>query len=350
MIKIASVHIDEQAISDVSDVLRSGNLVCGDMVKQFEHDFAEHTGARHAIAVSSGTAALHIAYLTMLAPGDEVIVPALSHVSTASMVVAVGGIPVFCDVNPDTLVMDPKDAENKITRDTAALAPVHLYGGACDIDSILGLADEYSLVVIWDACQAHGTRYHGRDVGTTPHMVCYSFYATKTLGIGEGGMITTDDLATAEMCRLLRSHGQARKYYHAELGYNYRMTEVQAVLGISQLSKLSDNIERRRSNAQYFDHMLKEMSGIRLPIEESGTYHSYHQYTIQCENRDAVRAKFIDVETAIHYPTPLHEQPIFDDWSELPVAEKACQEVLSIPIHQDLTQEELETIVKCLKS
>jgi perosamine synthetase len=359
-IPIAKVEIAEEDIAAVVTVLRSGQLIQGARVAEFERQFARQVGAQYAIAASSGTAALHVAYLSVLKPGDEVIVPAFTHISTASMVVFAGGKPVFCDVDPRTFNLDIADARKRITRRTAAIAPVHLYGNACDIAGISELARTHGLKIIWDAAQAHGTRYQGEDIGSFGDLVCYSFYPTKNMTTGEGGMITTNDPALAEKCRYLCSHWQTQKYFHPGLGLNYRMTDMAGAIGLGQLKRLDNSIQRRRYNAAYLTEHLKKIDGILTPIAHEGVEHSYHQYTIVVEpdklaiNRDilARELQIRGIGTSIHYPNPVHRQPAFEGIADkvvLSVAEQLSRTVLSLPVHPALSQPDLAAIVHAMQ-
>jgi perosamine synthetase len=230
-VPIASVKLSEQEIAAVVEVLRSGRLVAGAAVQAFEHEFARLVGAQYAVAVSSGTAALHIAYLAIVQPGDEVLVPGFTHISTASMVHFAGARPVLCDVDRRSFTVSLEDLARKLGPKTTALAPVHLFGNACDIDGIEALARHHNLRIVWDAAQAHCTSYRGRDVGSFADLVTYSFYPTKNMTTGEGGMLVTNDKDLYDRCKLLRGHGQTLKYHHESLGLNYRMLEVSAALG-----------------------------------------------------------------------------------------------------------------------
>ncbi len=360
-IPIASVELSEEEIAAAVTVLRSGHLIQGERVVQFERAFAEKVGARYAIAVSSGTAALHTAYLCVLEPGDEVIVPTFTHISTASMVTFAMGKPVFCDVDPRTFTLDVADAQRRLTDKTVAIAPVHLYGNACDIEGIIGLATAYKLKIIWDAAQAHRTTYRGRDVGSYDDIACYSFYPTKNMTTGEGGMITTNSFELAEKCRLLRSHWESEKYLHSGLGFNYRMTDIAAAIGIEQLKRLDDLIERRRYNAAYLTEGLKNVIGIEPPLVSEEVEHSYHHYTVVLDlpklgiSRDefgtALRTQGIG--TSIHYPRPVHQQPAFATnapISSLPVSEELAQSVLSLPVYPCLSAVELDRIILGIKN
>jgi len=354
-IPIAKVALSDEEISAAIEVLRSGNLRQGTKTEGFERAFAEKVGAKYAIAVSSGTAALHIAYLALLEPEDEVLVPSFSHISTASMVHFAGGKPIFCDIDPRTFTLDVTDAQKRVTERAKAIAPVHLFGNACEIDHIIDFAKDHSLKIIWDAAQAHGTKYKGQDVGSFDDLVCYSFYPTKNMVTGEGGMITTNDPELAEKCRLLRSHWQTEKYYHPGLGFNYRMTDVEAAIGLEQLKKLDRFVQRRRENAAYLTEQLSKIEGIITPFVPEGVEHSYHQYTILLDldkvncSRDEFVASLREegIGTGIHYPRPLHKQPAFEAMlgnSSLPVSEGISERILSLPVHPHLGRDDLDKI------
>ncbi len=355
-IPITQVALDEDEIAEVVAVLRSGRLREGPVCREFEERFAAHVGARYALSVSSGTAALHIAYAALLEPGDEVLVPAFTFIATASMVVMVGARPVFCDVDPRTFTLDVEDARRRITPRTRAIAPVHLFGNPCDVDAIRALADEHGLKIIWDAAQAHGARYGGQDVGGFDDVVCYSFYPSKNMTTAEGGMITTNDKALYEKCKLLRSHGQAGKYYHTLLGFNYRLTDVMAALGIKQLEKLDNWVQQRRANARYLTERLAGISGIQTPVEQPKGESSFNLYSIlldlnqfRCDRDEFVRLLSAEnIGAAVHYPRALHQQPAFVEIANdtsLPVSEDLSRRILSLPVHPALDRAKLDLVV-----
>lgn len=355
-IPITQVALDEDEIAEVVAVLRSGRLREGPVCREFEERFAAHVGARYAVSVSSGTAALHIAYAALLEPGDEVLVPAFTFIATASMVVMVEARPVFCDVDPRTFTLDVEDARRRITPRTRAMAPVHLFGNPCDVDAIRALADEYGLKIIWDAAQAHGARYDGRDVGSFDDVVCYSFYPSKNMTTAEGGMITTNDKTLYEKCKLLRSHGQASKYYHILLGFNYRLTDVMAALGSKQLEKLDNWVRQRRTNAGYLSERLADILGIQTPIEQPNGESSFNLYSIlldlnqfRCDRDEFVRLLNAEnIGATVHYPRPLHQQPAFGESADdvsLPVSEDLSRRILSLPVHPALDRAELDLVV-----
>ncbi len=359
-VPITRVVIEDEEIAAIAEVLRSGNLREGPICREFEEKFAEHVGARYAVSVSSGTAALHIAYAAVLEPGDEVLVPAFTFIATASMVSMVGAKPIFCDVDAQTFTIDVDDARKRITPRTRAIAPVHLFGNPANVEDIQALAQEYGLTIIWDAAQAHGARYNGQDIGSFDDLVCYSFYPSKNMTTGEGGMVTTNSEALYEKLRLLRSHGQARKYYHTMLGFNYRLTDVMAVLGLRQLDKLNDWIQKRRQNARYLTEHLQDVPGIQTPVEQPKGESSYNLYTVvmdpvhfACSRDEFVQLlRAENIGASVHYPRPLHQQPVYAREGGdmvLPIAEALSQRVFSLPVHPELTEEELEAIVRAVR-
>ncbi len=291
-IPIGEVRLDEDDIEAVVAVLRTGNLRQGAVTAEFEREFAAFTGAKHAVAVSSGTAALHLAYLVTLQPGDEVLVPSFTFFATASMVVAAGGKPIFCDVDADTFGLSVEEAEKRRTERTKAVAPVHLFGAAADVSGIQELAGRHDWAIVWDAAQAHGTTYGGQDVGSLPGLTCYSFYPSKNMTTGEGGMITTDDADLATQLRLLRSQGAGKKYVHTVIGYNLRLTDFQAALGLAQLRKLPTWLETRRRNAAILLEAVAEVPFLAPQKVEPGSQHAYHQFSVVVDpaRRDDARS------------------------------------------------------------
>ncbi|MGH9430388.1 MAG: DegT/DnrJ/EryC1/StrS family aminotransferase [Terriglobia bacterium] len=357
---MSRVRLDSKTIKAVERVLRSGNLRAGALTEEFEARFAAEVGAKHAIAVNSGTAALHIAYAAMLQPGDEVIVPDFTFIATASMVVAAGGQPVLADVNPRTFTLDPADAEQRITPRTRALAPVHLYGHPAAISELRDLARRHHLKIIWDAAQAHGARFEGNDVGSLADAVCYSFYPTKNMTTGEGGMIATPEPDLAAEFKLLRSHGEQARYNHVRIGFNYRTTDIAAAIGLGQLETLRACIERRRRNAATLAQGLADIDGIHLPEESEGCVHAYHLFTIRVEprilgmTRDAFRQALAGrgIETAVHYPRPLHRQPVLSGMgedSDFPASTLLSETVVSLPVHPFLTSDQIRRVIAAVR-
>lgn len=358
-IRMAEIKLTENEIKAAVEVLRSGALRQGKQCEAFEKEFAEKVGAKYAITCSSGSAALHLAYMAILESGDEVLVPSFTFIATASMVVMAGGRPIFCEVDPETFLIDIKDAESKITEKTKAIAPVHLFGNPCDMENIKAFADEYNLVILWDAAQAHGARYKGQDIGSFGDLVCYSFYPTKNMFVGEGGMICTNNEGLAYKIRYMRSHGQTGKYHHTILGLNYRMTDVEAAIGREQLKRLDEMLAIRRRNAEILNKGLAEVPGIHLQKITPDAEHAWHQYCVLVDNekfgcnRDelAERLKQKGIATGIHYPRGLHQQPIFEQMygkQALPNTEYIAQNILALPVHHGLTQSYVERILEAV--
>lgn len=354
MIPIAKPIIGKEEQDAILEVINSGQLVQGARVQEFEKRFARLCGAEHAIATSSGTTALHIALLAhQIGAEDEVITSPFSFIASANCALYVGARPVFADIEPDYFTIDPSRIEERITSRTKAILPVHLYGQACDMDPILEIARKHNLVIIEDACQAHGALYKGRPVGSFG-TACYSLYATKNITTIEGGMIVTNDAQVAERARLLRSHGSSRTYEHVALGYNMRTTDLNAAIGLVQLNKLQEWNSTRRENAAYLSANLDRIPGVVTPKTREGCEHIFHQYTIRIPNRDAAAQKLREkgVGVGIHYPTPIHLQPFYKQLGytdSLPVAESASREVLSLPVHPSLTKGDLDYIINTIK-
>lgn len=348
MIPVARPILGQEEIEAAIAVLRSGNLVQGRLVEQFERRFCEIIGAKHAVAVSSGTAALHLALLAQgIGPGDEVITSPFTFVATANAVLYTGARPVFVDICEDTFNINPDLIEEKITPHTKAILPVHLYGHPADMAAIGGIAAKYNLKVVEDAAQAHGASIGTRKVGSFG-TACFSFYATKNVTTAEGGMITTDDGEVAERLRLLRSHGQRERYRHEILGYNYRLTDLQAAIGLVQLERLDQLTRKRIANAEYLTALLEKLV---TPQARPDCRHVYHQYTVRIPQHrdDVVRLlSSAGVGTAIHYPLPVHKQALYLDLGYrdcLLAAEMASREVLSLPVHPSLSKQELDEVV-----
>jgi len=361
-IPIADIKLGEEEIKSALEVLESGNLRQGKKTKEFEQLFAQKVGAKYAIAVSSGTAALHMAYLSVLNPGEEVLVPSFTFIATASMVEYANCKPIFCDVDLETFTISIDDIKKKITKKTKAIVPVHLFGNACYMDDIINFAQENKLRIIWDAAQAHGTIYRGKDVGSFDDIVCYSFYPTKNMITGEGGMITTNSPEIYKRIKALRSHGQEKKYYHTSLGLNYRMTDVEAAIGTEQLKKLDDMLKSRRKNAQLLDKELKKVKGITPQLKTPHSKHSFHQYCVLvdpklygCERNElAEKLKQENIMTGIHYPRGIHQQPVFEKKYgkiNLPNTLFLTQHILALPVHHRLSlANDIHRILDCLKS
>lgn len=350
MIPLSKPYIGEEEKQLVMEVLNSGMLAQGPKVAALEKRFAELSNVKHAIATSSGTTALHIALLAHgIGPGDEVITTPFTFIASASSVLFTGAKPVFVDVDEETFNINPALIEEAITPRTKAILPVHLYGYVCDMDALMAIAEKHNLVIIEDACQAVGATYHNKVAGSFGTGT-FSLYATKNVMSGEGGMITTNDDNFAETCKLLRSHGMKVRYYHDMLGYNFRMTDLHAAIGLAQMERLAPFTEKRRHNAQYLSENIKS---VITPKVKEGYGHVWHQYTIRVDggrDRDAAIKKLTEggVGTGIFYPVPAHQQSYIVEMLgsvHLPVAEKLAKEVISLPVHPQLSQADLETIV-----
>lgn len=334
----------------VIEVLESGQLAQGPRVTSFEEAFANYTGARHAVAVTNGTAALVVALQANgVGPGDEVITTPFSFIATATSIIACGARPVFVDIDPFDLNLDPDRIEEAVTEQTKAIMPVHLYGHPARIEEIRELCDEFELALIEDAAQAHGAEHNGQRVGTFG-TAAFSFYPTKNMTTGEGGIITTNDEEVAERCRVIRNHGQARRYYHETFGLNWRMTDLCAAIGLVQLDHLEAWTEARIQNAIALSERIERAE---TPRVRQGDRHVFHQYTVRVSaDRDAVQRKLETrgVGSAVHYPVPIHHQPIIQELgfgdADVPIAEQAAQTVLSLPVHPALEGADLEYIAE----
>jgi dTDP-4-amino-4,6-dideoxygalactose transaminase len=350
MIYMAKPQIGEDEKKAVMEVLDSGMLAQGPRVKAFEEAFAEMCGVKHAIATSSGTTALHVALLANgIGPGDEVITSAFTFIASSNSILFTGARPVFVDIDPCTFNLHPDLIEAAITPKTKAIMPVHLYGLACNMDPILRIAEKHGLAVIEDACQSHGADYKGKKVGSFGTGT-FSLYPTKNITSGEGGMVTTNDSVLDEKCRVIRQHGMRRRYYHDELGFNFRMTDLHAAIGLAQLKKLEKFNAQRQANAKFLSENLK---GVLAPEIPDGQTHVFHQYTVRVSGgrRDALRTHLQErgVGSEVYYPVPIHQQSFYVSdlgyKDSLPETEKLALEVLSLPVHAGLSATDLETIV-----
>lgn len=359
MIPIAKPLLDEREIDAVSNVLRSGMIAEGVQVAKFESVFADYIGVEHAVAVNSGTAALHAALLAHgIGAGDEVITTSFSFIATANSILFTGAKPVFVDIEADTFNIDTDGILDKITPKTKALMPVHLYGHPAEMKAIMEIAYDHNLVIIEDACQAHGTSYGSKKVGSFG-TGAFSFYPTKNMTTSEGGMITTDDKAVADRAWMIRSHGSKQRYLHEMIGYNLRMTDISAAIGLVQLDKLDNFTSMRQENARILSDGLQDIDGITIPVIRDGCSHVFHQYTIRvragAEKRNELAAmlNLNGIGTGMYYPIPIHKQPVYMNLGyndNLPECEKAAEEALSLPVHPGVSKDELKTIIESIKN
>ena len=334
---------------DSSISIKKPKFSQGARVAAFEEAFADLCGVKHAVATSSGTTALQTAILVHgIGPGDEVITTPFTFIASANAVLFSGAKPVFVDIDERTYNIDPYLIEEAITPRTKAILPVHIFGNPCDMDAIMDIAERHGLVVIEDACQAHEATVKGRTVGSVG-VGCFSFYPTKNITTAEGGIVTTSDDEVADRARLIRNHGQRQRYCHEAIGYNFRMTEIQATIGLVQLGKLERFTTVRRANAEY---LTQRLNGVIIPYEAPGCRHVYHQYVVRVsDGRDQLADHLRErgIATGIYYPLPVHEQVAYQRLGytdHLPVAEKVSREVLALPVHPALTQEDLAKIVE----
>lgn len=352
MIPIAKPYIGNEELMAVAEVLNSGHLAQGRAVAEFEAVFAAYCGVSQAVATSSGTTALQAALLAHdIGPGDEVITTPFTFIATANSIVSTGARPVFVDIEEDSLNINPDLIESSITPRTKAIMPVHLFGNPCDMAAIMSIAADHGLVVIEDACQAHGATIGDRKVGTYG-TGCFSFYPTKNITSGEGGMVITDNEAVAERLRLIRNHGSSQRYIHTTLGYNLRMSDIHAALGIVQMKRLEEFTQKRISNARF---LMENLPEVVLPQVQQGCRAVFHHFVIRVPgDRDGFvqRLRERDVDAGVYYPIPIHKQPVYKEMGyedSLPVVEKVSNEVVSLPVHPGVSQEDLVTIVKAVK-
>lgn len=356
MINIAKPIISDEEIEAVTEVLKSGMLAQGPKVDEFEKKFAEYSEAKYGIATSSGTTALHTALVAAgVERGDEVITTPFTFAATSNSILYSDATPVYADIDPKTFNLNPEKIEEKITDKTKAIVPVHLYGQPADMDPILEIAEKHDLKVIEDAAQAHGSTYKGKKIGSIGDLGCFSFYPTKNMTTGEGGMVTTNDEELAEKSAMIRAHGESKRYEQSLLGYNYRMTDIAASIGIVQLKSIDKFNEKRNENAKYLSEGLSDVEGITTPCVDSNVTHVFHQYTIRVsKDRDEFKQFLTDNEigTGVHYPIVLYKQPYYQNLGitgNCPEAELAANQVISLPVHPSLTTEELDTIIETVK-
>ncbi len=350
MIPIAKPLIGKEEEEAVLEVLRTGMLTQGTFVAELEERFASFSDAKNAVATVNGTIALHLALKACgIGKGEEVITTPFTFMATASSILGAGGKPILVDIDPRTFNIDPVKVEAAITEKTKAIMPVHLYGLAADMDPLKEIAKKHDLQIIEDACQAHGASYKGRKVGALGDAGAFSFYPTKNMTTGEGGIVTTDSDELAEKMRMLRNHGQTATYQHTSLGFNYRMTNICGAIGVEQMKKLEHFTKRRKENGAYLNKHLADVEGIEIPHVPEGCVHVYHQYTLQSDRREEIMQKLEagGVSTRIYYPKGVHQYDhlAYLKTHDLSMADRAARRVFSLPIHPSVTQENLELMV-----
>jgi dTDP-4-amino-4,6-dideoxygalactose transaminase len=339
------VHVGDEETAAVLQVLRSGRLVQGQEVAAFEDEFAAIVGGHTCVAVNSGTSALHLGLLAAgIGRGDEVVVPSFTFAATANAVAMAGATPVFADIEPDTFCLDPDAVAAVVTSRTAAVLPVHLYGHPVRWDGLAGVAERHGLLLLEDAAQAHGASYDGIAVGALGDLAAFSFYATKNMTTGEGGMVVCRDEATARRVRLLRNQGMEQRYQNEVAGLNNRMTDLAAAMGRVQLRRLPGWNEERRTVAAAYDEQL---TGVVTPVVAPKAEPVWHQYTVRSADRDALAARLDarGIDSAVYYPVPTHRLPAYGLDLDLPETERAAREVLSLPIRPGLTADEVARVV-----
>ncbi|MBX5235027.1 DegT/DnrJ/EryC1/StrS family aminotransferase [Rhizobium sp. NLR4a] len=341
----------------VLGLLASGQYILGEEVIRLEQEFADYCNVKHAIALNTGTSALHLSLLAAgVGPGDEVITVPFTFVATVSAICYTGATPVFVDVEPMTLTMDPAQLEAKITSRTKAIIPVHLYGQMADMDGIMEVADHHQIPVIEDACQAHGARYKGARAGSIGASGCFSFYPGKNLGAcGEGGIAVTNSDEQAKTMRMLRDWGQEQRYHHLLKGFNYRMDAIQGAILRVKLRHLEAWTEARRSHGRRYSSLLAGSPHLRTPVEVPERRHVYHVYAIRSHDRDGLQRVLAaeGIPSGLHYPIPVHLQKAHADLGyqvgDFPVSEAAAREVLSLPIYPEMPVQHVDQVAAALE-
>jgi dTDP-4-amino-4,6-dideoxygalactose transaminase len=341
----------------IQDVIESSAFAGGPFVGRFEEDFAAYCNAPFSVGVGSGTDALWLTLLALgVGPGDQVITVPNTFMATAEAITYCGATPVFVDVDERTYTLDPQGLEAAVTARTKAIIPVHLFGQPADMDPILEFARSRGLFVVEDACQAHGAEYNGRRTGTLGEAACFSFYPGKNLGaLGEAGAVVTGNAELREKIKMLRDHGQVRKYHHAMIGWNCRMDGIQAAILSVKLRYLERGNQLRRSHAAHYNQALAGVEGIVTPFQAAGVRHVYHVYAIRVQERDQVIRLLSEkgIGCGVHYPVPVHLQEAYRDLGygqgAFPIAERCAQEFVSVPMFPELTSAQLERVAQCVK-
>ncbi len=351
--------IQQELQENIDRVIESCAFIGGPFLNGFEKNFADFCGVKHAIGVSSGTSALHLALTALgIGKGDEVIVPVNTFIATVEAIVHTGAKPVFVDMDSDNYNIAIEQIESKVTDNTAAILPVHLYGQPVDMDKVLAIAKRHKIFVVEDACQAHGAGYNGRKVGSIGDIAAFSFYPGKNLGAyGDGGMVTTNNSEFADKVLYLKDHGSVEKYYHKVIGYNYRLDGMQAAILDVKLRHLPDWNESRRKNAALYTELLQDVEGVKLPTEIDNASSVYHLYVIQVDtDRDELREYLGEqgIASGLHYPVPCHLQPAFSSLGykegDFPESERYAKRIISLPMFPELSPNEIEYGCEHIKS
>ncbi len=352
-IPIADPDIGPEEHRRVRAVLESGRLADGQPVRDFESAFGEFCDAEHAVATSNGTTALETAIRAVgLGEGDTVLTSPFSFIASANAIRLAGASVAFADIDPETYNLDPEAVETVLeSRDIDGILAVHLYGLPAPMGQLRALADEYDCLLLEDAAQAHGAEIDGTKTGSLGDAACFSFYPTKNMTTGEGGMVLTDDETVAERAGRFVNHGRTDSYAHATVGHNFRLTSIGGAIGLAQLEKLPSFTTARRSTAKQLTEALESVESVTPPTEPEGFRHVYHQYTVRTENREAFQSYLTaaNVDTTVYYPTPIHKQPPYEELAvDAPEAERAASEVVSLPVHPGLSESDIDRLTTLL--
>ncbi len=354
-VPIVQLSLPDSVLEEAKELLKSGMWVEGKPVRSLEQEFAEYTGAKYCRAVNSGTSALlAIMYGVNLQPDDEVIIPSFSFIATANCMIPFRVKPIFADIDPSTFTMSPKSIEAAISSKTKAIMPVHLYGLCANMKEIQEIADKHNLLVVEDACQAHGAEYFGKKAGNLGEIAAFSLYPTKNMfAAGEGGLITTSNKELYEKINRFVNHGQSEKYVHTEMGFNFRMPAVAGLVARHSLAQLPSSNRKRNKYAKLYNEMLTDIPGITTPIIPKGFGHVFHQYTIKVPKRDKLADELAknEIGYGIHYKIPIHMQDVYrsNTYTPLTVTEQVANEVISLPVHPLLTEEQIEFVSIIIK-
>lgn len=349
--------IKDEVDAGLKSVFQKGNFILGEEEKDFEAQFARYCDAKYAVGVNSGTDALYLALAALdIKPGDEVIVPSFTFIATALCISYTGAKPVFVDVEDQTYNMDSDQLKKAITDKTKVIMPVHIYGQPANMDEINKIAQERNIAVVEDACQAHGSTYKGKKVGSLGDIACFSFYPTKSLGgFGDGGMIVSDNINIDEKTKMLRDYGRQGRYDHKIKGFNSRLDTVQAVVLAAKLKHLDQWNKMRNDNAAYYCELLKDVDGVVTPLIKDDRTHVFQTFAVRLQNRDKIcdELKKKGVGVLIHYPIPVHLQEAYADLGykkgDLPVSEQLADEVLSLPMFPHMNKNQIEYVCESLK-